>query len=357
VDGVKWGVPAAAGTLSNTNAEQEIRFTPADGRYVRLRALSEVSGRAFTSLAELNVLGRAVEAVAPQPIAKSGWKLKFVDSEETVAANNAAVNAFDGNANTIWHSRWSGSTSAAPHEIQIDLGATYSLGGFRYLPRQDGGTNGRIAKYEFYVSMDGVTWGSPAVAGTLANDAKEKEVLFAAKTGRYVRLRALSDVAGAGFISMAELGVLGFAPQLIGTADWTLKFVDSEEVVASRDAAINAFDDDPNTIWHTQWSGSTAAGPHEIQIDLGMSYAVSGFRYLPRQDGGTNGRIARYEFYVSADGVNWGSPVAAGTFANDALEKEVLLATKTGRYIRLRALSEVAGRVFTSMAELSVIGR
>ena len=60
-----------------------------------------------------------------------------------------------------------------------------------------------------------------------------------------------------------------------------------------------------------------AAPPHEIRIDLGKSESIQGFRYLPRQDDGANGNIGRYEFHVSSDGINWGSPVASGTFANN----------------------------------------
>jgi len=44
--------------------------------------------------------------------------------------------------------------------IDIDLGAMHDLDGVRYLPRQDGGVNGRVKGYAFYVSLDGVTWGS-----------------------------------------------------------------------------------------------------------------------------------------------------------------------------------------------------
>ena len=37
----------------------------------------------------------------------------------------------------------------------------------------------------------------------------------------------------------------------------------------------------------------------------------------------TVGNIGRYEFYVSADGTNWGAAVAIGIFSADATEKEV----------------------------------
>jgi hypothetical protein len=66
--------------------------------------------------------------------------------------------------------------------------------------------------------------------------------------------------------------------------------------------------------------------------------------------------IKDYEFYVSTDGVNWGSPVATGTWVGDATQKQVSFASTTGQYVRLRALSEVNGNPFISMAELHVQG-
>ncbi len=119
--------------------------------------------------------------------------------------------------------------------------------------------------------------------------------------------------------------------------------------------AVNAFDGDINTMWHTEWL-PTAPLPHEIQIDLGASYNIDGFRYLPRQDGGVNGRIGQYEFYISDDGANWGTPVVTGTFSNDAAEKEVLFSPTNGRFIRLRAISESNGGPWTSVAEINVLG-
>jgi hypothetical protein len=87
-------------------------------------------------------------------------------------------------------------------------------------------------------------------------------------------------------------------------------------------------------------------------------YDIDGFRYLPRQDGCSNGNIAQYEFYISTDGSSWGSPVSTGTFANDASEKEVTFSpVVTGQFIRLRALSEVNGKPWTSMAELNLLGQ
>jgi hypothetical protein len=143
---------------------------------------------------------------------------------------------------------------------------------------------------------------------------------------------------------------------LIPKNRWILRHFDSQEVVGEDGGADNAFDGYPSTLWHTEWWRANPPPPHEIQIDLGTQYNLTGFRYLPRQDGSANGRIGQYEFYVSADGVNWGSPVASGVFANDSKEKEVSFTPAAGQFVRLRALSEVNGRPWTSAAEISLIG-
>ncbi len=146
----------------------------------------------------------------------------------------------------------------------------------------------------------------------------------------------------------------------ISKSGWSLHFVDSEDLASSAPfpngrPAPQAFDGDANTMWHTQWSPSHAPIPHEIQINLGDSFTIGGFRYLPRQEGGINGTIADYEFYVSSDGSNWGSPITTGTFANNTDEKEVKFANVDARYVRLRATREVNNNSWSSMAEITLL--
>ncbi|MEI6673562.1 MAG: discoidin domain-containing protein [Verrucomicrobiota bacterium] len=139
-------------------------------------------------------------------IPRSGWSLRYVDSQ---AVNGyAATNAFDGNPNTLWATDYLNAATQPPHEIQIDLGAIYPVGGFRYLPRQDAYSVGNIGQYEFYLSMDGTQWGAPAASGSFADTKTEKEVLFGSVGGRYVRLRILTEVSGDLNCAVAELNVL-----------------------------------------------------------------------------------------------------------------------------------------------------
>ena len=135
-----------------------------------------------------------------------------VDSQDTAGGNYAAANALDGNPATMWHSEWFLRTPPLPHTLVLDLGSRYLVDGLQYVPRQDGNPNGTIAGYAFYVSDDGITWGSAAATGTLAANTSEKTVRFTAQAGRFVRLVALSEMHGhPSYTSAAELNIFGTA--------------------------------------------------------------------------------------------------------------------------------------------------
>jgi hydrazine synthase alpha subunit-like protein/F5/8 type C domain-containing protein len=120
--------------------------------------------------------------------------------------------------------------------------------------------------------------------------------------------------------------------------------------------AYRALDGNPQTMWHTYFGGGEPKHPHEIVLDLGGRYAVSGFRYLPRTDSSGNGTIKDYEFYVGDNLKKLGKPAIRGTFAQENKENVVTLAAPvTGRYVKLRALSEIHGRPWSSIAELQIL--
>lgn len=145
-------------------------------------------------------------------LSQDGWKLVKVDSQETEKETDPGTNAFDGLSSTFWHSKYTGGTDPLPHEIQIDMGATYNLTGMSYLTRQDGNDNGVVGQYEFYASTDSSNWGTAVKSGTFASDHTEKVVSFPSKAARYIRFRALSEIQGKQFTAVAELNVVG-SPQ------------------------------------------------------------------------------------------------------------------------------------------------
>ena len=141
-----------------------------------------------------------------------------------------------------------------------------------------------------------------------------------------MRFVAESGVNGQPWTSMAEFNVLDGSGNVMDRSDWNVS-ADSEELNGEDGAVGNVVDGDATTLWHTEWA--TVAGdtndpghPHAIIIDFGAHHELSGFRYLPRQNS-DNGTIRDYSCFVSTDGINWGSPVAQGTFAPDSTEKTV----------------------------------
>jgi alpha-L-fucosidase len=139
-----------------------------------------------------------------------GWKVVSVDSEETAGADNSAARTIDGDSSTIWHTRWN-ADQKQPHTITVDMGTPHRIGGFTYLPRQDGLLNGVVEKYRFETSADGVTWTTNIADGTFANiqnNPSLQEVAFAPVNARYFRFTSLQAIWGSGWTSAAEISVV-----------------------------------------------------------------------------------------------------------------------------------------------------
>lgn len=176
--------------------------------------------------------------------------------------------------------------------------------------------------------------------------------------------------------------------------------------------AYKAFDGDPGTFWHTQFSSAPmeytpipisrdylsgsvderprrirsreydANRPFELRVDLGAVYILDGIRYYPRNDGNENGRVGEYDVYAletlpassgqgaddadgnmaptfDADGV-WdaalGAPLISGAFDAGASPQTVTFPSPTAaRYLIFRAKSETRGQEFAAVAELELL--
>jgi alpha-L-fucosidase len=98
-----------------------------------------------------------------------------------------------------------------PVDFIIDLGESYKLKGFKYLPDQGRWNPGIIFNYELYVSRDDRNWGEPVSEGEFSN-IKNSPVLqentFEPVSGRYIKLRALSSAEENGRVGIAEFGIL-----------------------------------------------------------------------------------------------------------------------------------------------------
>ena len=128
---------------------------------------------------------------------------------------------------------------------------------------------------------------------------------------------------------------------------------DSEETGRGDLRAFRAMDGDPKTIWHTNWGIRRVPHPHELVVDLGASYEITGFTYLP-----AHRCIKEYEVYLSDSPkesvpLAKGTPVAKGAFANARGENVIKFdAPAKGRYFRLRSLSAMSGKYMAAAAEV-----
>jgi hypothetical protein len=142
--------------------------------------------------------------------------------------------------------------------------------------------------------------------------------------------------------------------QVIPHSELRIVSVDSETLVGDG-AADSAIDGRVETFWQTARGSRVSQHPHEVVIALGGEYMVRGFRYLPRQDGKTDGMVGRYSFYVRQDGEDWGKAVTTGSFSRDMTEQQVTFPEKAGGFVRFVAHSEVNGNPWTSVAEINVL--
>jgi arylsulfatase A-like enzyme len=121
--------------------------------------------------------------------------------------------------------------------------------------------------------------------------------------------------------------------------------------------AVDVIDGNPKTHWHTSFTPKPLAHPHELVIDLGKRYEVRGFRYLARQDNGWNGAIKDCEISVSTSSDKFDGPAIKATFRKTKQPQEVVCEPVRGRFVRIRALSEVNGGPWASISELGIVGQ
>lgn len=209
-DGVTWTPPVATGTLPDDSTVKTLNFAAQGTRFVRLTATTEAGNRGpWTSAAEIDLLGDPGLPASVVELPVTGWTATASD-EETAAENNRAGNVLDGDATTLWHSKWSGTPTALPHSITLDMHADQRISALSYTPRVSG-ANGRIGAYSIAASLDGVTFGAPLATGTWKDDDTVKSATFTAPTtARFVRLTATTEAGGRGpWSSAAEIRLSG----------------------------------------------------------------------------------------------------------------------------------------------------
>jgi len=118
---------------------------------------------------------------------------------------------------------------------------------------------------------------------------------------------------------------------------------------------VHAIDEDPGT-W---WVANLANGDAEIVLDLGEPLSITGFTFLPRQDGQIVGTPNRYALFVGNEPDSWSQPVKSGEFsniqANPVLQFVPLESAVTTRFVRFSVLSVLDQGSYSVVAGLGLI--
>ena len=141
----------------------------------------------------------------------------------------------------------------------------------------------------------------PIFSGSFTAGAETQEIKFPTPAdGKQFCIETLNAHDGKPFAAIAELDLLDAAGNSLPHQNWSIAYVDSEELSAEDGSASNAIDGQTANFWHTAWKDSQPDHPHRLVIDLGKTASISGFRYTPRAGAGNvGGRIKDYRIYVS----------------------------------------------------------
>lgn len=125
-----------------------------------------------------------------------------------------AAKAFDGEPETIWHSRYGENKAPSPHWIGLIFSSPQKLNGVRLQPRQTGSTNGVPRKWRLEVRDAAAGWKEVASGESdrkaVADARKPIEVHFESPLRvEGIRFVIESDWSGGGFGTAAELELLG----------------------------------------------------------------------------------------------------------------------------------------------------
>ncbi|WRK52591.1 discoidin domain-containing protein [Coprobacillaceae bacterium CR2/5/TPMF4] len=111
------------------------------------------------------------------------------------------------------------------------------------------------------------------------------------------------------------------------------KLLTASSIILSKDGSnpSNVLDDNPATMWHTDWNITTL--PHWIALESQTPISINGLTYVPRQTG-TNGNVTSYAIEVSDDGNDW-RVIKEGKLPSDSSTKIIGFDEVTTTHVRL----------------------
>lgn len=308
--------------------------------------------------AAINVAIFAVETYIDIPA-------EYVSVKSTDAAPGyGAENVLDGDSATMWHTSWVPAPVPMPQSLIFEFTEIIKLSEICVLPRQDM-ENGRITRFNIYLKKpggsfeiitDGGEWG-------YTDNIDYKSAAIDPPTEAVsVKLEVLEGQNG--FASAAEVMFRGVVTGRASAAytepdqpraDIPFSHVGSLGIYADDEhplyPGIHVLDDDPATIWHTDWENGDRMFPHRLYIDLGGEYTVTGLRFLDRQDGSQNGNIIKCALYSDT---GQKTAEAEPRYTGTGQFREIALNGPIKTTVLIIEITEAYGE-FASMASLSVL--
>lgn len=295
-------------------------------------------------LQEYIALGQRVKAFSVEILENGSWK---EIAKETTIGHKRILRLKDYTTTQVRINILDAKAAPVISEVQL-----YKAPGLLTLPQIGRTANGAVwirsesGDTEIHYTLDGSepTLKSPKYAA--AKDNVNGTVINLPQGG-VVKAKAFLDKGKTA--SETVTATFDIAP-----AKWK---VISQEATGKDNDPARAIDGNTASVYTAGNKEATAKYPHELQVDLGETLSLKGFTYAPAG----SGIIYGYEFYTSADGKNWGSPVASGQFANiknNPVQQTVTFKKTAARYIRFVATSpadEKDGQA--TIAELGVLTR
>ena len=216
------GIPSIAKSVKVL--PKRLVATPGPVQFIKLTSLSEVNNKPWAALAEIEVLDGSGDSIK-----RNLWDI----SASSVDLKGPAINAIDGNINTIWHTDWQTNPGTVndpshPHSLIINMKSAYTVSGIRYTPRTVG-VNGRIKDYQLFVSNDGENW-SLVKEGAFPGGEQTRDIEFG--------------------IEGEDIGILGNPSEMDSTATFSTGAGDSNEYQWSfgDGTPVNNYSTDPSAV-------------------------------------------------------------------------------------------------------------
>ncbi len=350
-DGINWDKVVDKSTNTTPNGAEETALADSRGRYVRITIVDKITNNYWASLYEFKVIPADLQE--PGDII-SDDVIQSIDASTESEPGRGTDKLRDGD--TTIGTGWLSKSTELPQSVTVKFNKPQTVVGSRIYWEKDS----NWYTYDLEVSTNGQVWLKALDSRYVGGQQFTPETFAKSyKNINYARVTIKQIVAGGGYrVGMAELVLYGQdsasdnVPVVIPHSQMTATAT-SQETAGANNSASNVLDGDNGTIWHTKWDASNPL-PQSITLNLGGAYQVTNLKYLPRQDGSTNGVITGYNIYASSDGTNY-TKIASGSWNNDKTEKNVQFsAPTTATYMKLEAVQ--AANNYASAAEINVIG-